>query len=393
METLAVAGVAAVDARAAGADQVRPLRVLVVMPLGTALGGGELMLRQLLVHGRGRGIDWIVVFLRDGPMVAEMRALGLDVHVIEASRFRNVPARLRAIARVARLARESGADLVLGWMVAGQLTAGAAALVAGTPCVWFQVGTPRPDWLDRLATLLPARGVLVLSRGVADAQSKVWPRRRQWLVYPGASLDAFDPSKLAAPAGMRTTLGIPPDGPLVGMVGRLQRWKGMHVFVAAIARVRAARPDVRAVIVGAPHETEPRYADELRSQVRALGLDGVVIFAGFQRNVAEWMQAMDVFVHASDREPFGIVVLEAMALGKPVIAGAEGGPGEVITDGENGLLVRFGDDQSLADAILRYLGDDAFAARVGAAARTRAAAFDDRTYAENVIAALGEAVS
>ena len=63
------------------------------------------------------------------------------------------------------------------------------------------------------------------------------------------------------------------------MVGRLQRWKGMHVFIAAMARVHKLRPEVRAVIVGGPHETEPRYADELRAQVSALDLDGVVIFA------------------------------------------------------------------------------------------------------------------
>jgi hypothetical protein len=375
------------------AGTMKPLRVLVVMPLGTALGGGEVMLRQLLVHGRGAGVEWIVVFLRDGPMVAEMRALGLDVRVIEAGRFRNVPARLRAVGRIARLAQSSGADLVLGWMVAGQLTAGAAALLAGVPCVWFQVGTPRPDWLDRVATLLPARGMLVLSKAAGAAQARVWPRRKQWLVYPGASLDAFDPAKLPAPAAARSKLGIEGGGPLVGMVGRLQRWKGMHVFIAAMAQVHAQRPDARAVIVGAPHETEPWYADELRAQAHALGLDGVLTFAGFQSNIPGWMQAMDVFVHASDCEPFGIVVIEAMALGKPVIAGDGGGPAEIVTDGRDGLLVPYGDERSLAQAIMRYLDDHALAARLGAAARVRAAVFDDRTYAANVIAALRESVS
>lgn len=372
---------------------MKPLRVLVVMPLGAALGGGEQMLRQLLVHGRGQGVEWIVVFLREGPLVAEMRALGLDVRVIDAGRFRNLPARLSAIRHIAKVARSAGADLVLGWMVAGQLTAGPAALLAGIPSIWFQVGTPRPDWLDRIATLLPARGVLVLSRAAGAAQARVWPRRKQWLVYPGASLDAFDPARLAAPAAMRSKLGLTEQGPLIGMVGRLQRWKGMHVFIAAMARVHTLRRNARAVIVGAPHETEPAYAEALRAQASALGLDGVLTFAGFQSNVPEWMQAMDVFVHASDHEPFGIVVIEAMALGKPVIAGSAGGPAEVITNDADGVLVPFGDDESLARAILRYLDDPELAARIGAAARIRAAVFDDRTYAAQVIAALRESVS
>ena len=240
------------------------------MPLGTALGGGELMLRQLLTHGRGQGVAWTVVFLRDGPMVAEMRALGHEVHLVEAGRFRNIVARVRAAFAIARIVRASKSDLVLGWMVAGQLAAGVAAMIANAPCVWFQVGTPRPDWLDRVATLLPARGVLVLSRAAATAQDRVRPRRKHWLVYPGADLSAFDPARLPSPASERATLGLPAAGPLIGMVGRLQRWKGMHVFVAAMARVREARPDARAVIVGAPHETEPEYAAELQKQVAEL---------------------------------------------------------------------------------------------------------------------------
>ena len=371
---------------------MKPLRVLAVMPLGTALGGSEQSFRQLLIHGRGQGVEWTVVFLRDGPLVTEMRSLGVTVHVVDAGRIRNVPARLLAVGRIARFARACGADVVLGWLAAGQIMAGAAALLAGIPSMWFQAGTPRPDWLDRLATLLPARGVIVVSRDAGEAQARVWPRRRQTVVYPGASLDAFDPAQLPAVATTRSQLGLPAAGALIGMVGRLQRWKGMHVFIAAMARVHRARPDARAVIVGGPHETEPRYPGELSAQARALGLGEVITFAGFQSNVPEWMQAMDVFVHASDREPFGIVVIEAMALGKPVIAGSSGGPAEIITGGVDGLLVPFGDDESLAGAILRYLDDPAFAARVGAAARGRAAAFDDRTYAANIIAALRESV-
>lgn len=372
---------------------MKALRVLVVMPLATPRGGAEINFRQLLLHGRGRGVEWIVVFLRDGPMVAEARALGLDVRVVPAGRFRNIATRIGAIRRIARLATSQKADLVFGWMVAGQLTAGAAALLAGKPCVWFQAGTPRPDWLDRVSTLLPARGVIVVSRAAAAAQARVWPVRRQWLVYPGASLGAFDPSRLPSPAAMRAKLGLPLDGPLIGMTGRLQRLKGMHVFIAAMARLRASREKVYGVIVGGAHETEPQYGAELRAQVRALHLEGAITLAGFQSNVAEWVQAMDVFVHASDQhEAFGIVVVEAMALGKPVVATAAGGPAEIITDGEDGLLTPYGDTESLARAVTRYLDDRALAARLGAAARVRAAVFDDRTFADNIIAALRESV-
>ena len=382
-----------------------PIRVLVVMPLATALGGGEEMLRQLLRNSRkleagsrkaeagSREVEWTVVFLRAGPMVEEARALGHDAHVIEAGRFREVGRRLRAVRRIAELAHERGVDLVLGWMVAGQVMAGAAAWLARMPCAWYQVGTPRPDWLDRVGTLLPARGVLVLSRTGAEGQARVWPRRRQWLVHPGVALDAFDPARLPSPRDARRALGLEPDRPLVGMVTRLQRWKGVHVFVEALAALRRERSDVRGVVVGGAHETEPAYPAELDAQVRALGLEDVIRFAGHQSPVGPWMQAMDVVVHASDREPFGIVLIEAMALGKPVVAGAEGGPAEIITDGVNGLLAPYGDATALARSIGRYLDDPGFAARVGAAARARAPEFSDRAYAAKVVAALREIVA
>src|SRR5437762_415618 len=115
------------------------------MPLGHALGGGEEMLRQLLREGRGIGVEWTAVFLRPGPLVAEVRALGIACHVVEAGRFRDLFKRISAIRKVARLATLTNADLCLGWMVAGQATAGFAAVIAGVPGAWYQVGTPRPD--------------------------------------------------------------------------------------------------------------------------------------------------------------------------------------------------------------------------------------------------------
>ena len=161
----------------------------------------------------------------------------------------------------------------------------------------------------------------------------------------------------------------------------------------AAGAILVGHPDVHAVIVGGPHETEPRYPAELQARVQALGIGRAVTFAGFQSNIPEWMQAMDIVVHASDREPFGIVVIEAMALGKPVVAGAEGGPSETITPGVDGLLSSYGDAAALAAAVLRYLNNPSFAEQVGAAARKRAQLFDDRQYAAHVIAALQESVA
>jgi glycosyltransferase involved in cell wall biosynthesis len=367
------------------------MTVVVVMPLAEQRGGAESSLRQLVLHGRGHEVRWVVVLLEDGPMMGELRDLGATVVVVQAGRLRHAHRFIVTIARIARIARRERAALILGWMSKGHVYGGPAALIAQLPAAWCQLGTPeRRDRLARLATLLPARGIITVSRAAASAQAAIWPARPQRLVYPGAELDQFDASRLPTPAALRRALGLPSDARLIGMVGRLQRWKGIHVLVDAMALLRKSHSDIHCVIVGGTHDLEPEYLGEVERQVAALGLAPHVTFAGFQANVPDWMHAMDIVVHAADNEPFGIVVIEAMALGKAVIAGAEGGPCEIITHGVDGLLVPYGDSAALAESLRICLVDPAFAARLGDAARRRARDFSASRYAENVIAALRE---
>ena len=225
------------------------LRVLVVMPLGEQLGGGEMMFRQLMEHGRGQGIEWIAVFTKDGPMVEETRGFGVETHLIAAGRIRAVGRRIGAIRRIAALARERQVSLVFGWMVSSQLLAGPAAWLADIPAAWYQVGLPSPDWMDRFATFCRARGIVVLSKDVAAAQARVRPLRPLHLVYPGASLEKFETVRAQGPATLRARFRLPATGPLIGIVGRLQRWKGMHTLIAAMPVVRARHPDAHLVIV------------------------------------------------------------------------------------------------------------------------------------------------
>jgi glycosyltransferase involved in cell wall biosynthesis len=275
-------------------------------------------------------------------------------------------------------------------MPKGHLYAGPAAILARRPAVWNQLGTPtRSGWLDRIATALPAAGVIVLSRAGMEAQTRLWPRRQVQLVYPGTELDEFDPDRLPDRASARSKLQLPPDAPLIGIVGRLQRWKGMHLVIEAMPRILAAHPSAQLVVVGGAHSLEPNYEHELRDLIASLGIGDHVRPVGLQRNVAEWMQAMDVIVMASYGEPFGIVVIEAMALGKPVVASDTGGPTEIITNGVDGLIFKTGDAASLADTLLQVLGDPKLARQIGRNAHLRARAFSAQTYAAAAVEAAG----
>lgn len=152
----------------------------------------------------------------------------------------------------------------------------------------------------------------------------------------------------------------------VGIVAMFMNWKGIDVFIRAMKMVKDACPDARGFVVGdcLPGDTE--YKEFLFELTRELNVGDVVHFTGFRKDVHDVFSSLDVVVHASTSpEPFGRVIIEAMALGKPVIATALGGPLEIIENGHNGFLIKPGDPVSLAEAIITLVSDEKERLRIG----------------------------
>jgi glycosyltransferase involved in cell wall biosynthesis len=363
-------------------------RVAIVMPLATQLGGAEISLLHLLMSGQSRSVNWLVIFLQDGPMVDQVRRLEIRVTVIPAGRMRQAHRTVLTLVRLVMCLRRERIDLVIGWMAKAHLYASLPAWLLRIPTVWYNVGlSSRFSWIDRWATRLPANAILANSKATSDSQASLRPIRPVTVVYPGVELDRFNSDSLPSVRQVRERLGLGSDGPVIGTVGRLQRWKGMHLVIEAMPSLLKDFPTAQCVIVGGRHSLEPDYERFLHERIRALSLDDQVQIVGQQANVQEWMQAMDVFVHAASAEPFGIVIIEAMALGKPVISTSSGGPLEIIEDGVNGLVLPSATPQELAWGIKQYLDDRAFAARIGEAAKVRAHQFSTERYADELLAA------
>jgi glycosyltransferase involved in cell wall biosynthesis len=369
------------------------MKVGIVMPLAEQRGGGEQTLLDLIQHGRNLDIDWDVIFLENGSMVDRLNALGVSVAVFPSGRLREPHRFMQTISEIATYARDKQLDLLIGWMWKAHLYSGLAASRAGLPSLWYQQELPDDkNLLKRIANLIPARGVITLTKDGQKAQENVYPHRRTQQVYPGVNIDRFNREVLPTQMAARQQLDLPLDVPLIGIVGRMQRWKGIHTLIEAMPTILQRFPDARCAIVGGKHDLEPDYCDFLTAKISELHLENRTILAGLQQNVPVWMQAMDIIVHASDNEPFGIVVVEAMALGKPVVAGAAGGPTEIITPEVDGLLAPYEHSAELAAAILRCLEDRDFAQQLGAAAYLRAQQFSTQRYARNFIGAIHDLV-
>jgi glycosyltransferase involved in cell wall biosynthesis len=159
------------------------------------------------------------------------------------------------------------------------------------------------------------------------------------------------------------------------MVGTFARWKGHGVLLHALARLPRATA-FRAFVIGAPvYETDAsQYSQEaLAAEVDRLGLAGRVGFCGFVDRPERALRALDIVVHASTSpEPFGLVIVEAMACGRAVIASAAGGAAEIIETEQNALGCAPGDVDALAAHLMRLIDDAPLRARLGEGGRATA---------------------
>ena len=177
---------------------------------------------------------------------------------------------------------------------------------------------------------------------------------------------------------VREEFGVTGVQPFIGMVGNIKEWKGQEIVVKAAGILKKIYPDIKCLLVGdcSNLKGDLRYMEGLRNRVKKEEVSKNVIFTGYRRDTLDIMSALDIVLHASiEPEPFGRVVLEAMVLGKPVIATNFGGPAEIIQDGDSGLLVPPGNAYILAEATHCLLENPRERARIAKAGKARVAQF------------------
>ena len=174
------------------------------------------------------------------------------------------------------------------------------------------------------------------------------------------------PTRKASLDGLRAEFGLTPEDIVIGTVGRLQQQKGLDLLLAAAPSVLAACPNVRFMIVGGGD-----LESQLRSQAASSGVDGRVIFTGWRSDAVDLMQLFDCFVSTSNFEGLPMVLLEAMAAGKPIVATSVGGVPEVIEHDFNGFTLPTRDPRALTDALVGLVNTPTTLRRLAANSRAR----------------------
>ncbi len=277
----------------------------------------------------------------------------------------------RARALLPVLRRERPDVVHAGNCLKSNLDAVLAARWAGIPCVVHEKGFGRYTVTERILARTVTACICMTDDVRAHLERERVHMPHTVVVYDGIDLGGFRPSR--TPPAVRPQLGLAECEPLIGMTSNVSPWKGQDVLVRAVAELVGEFPRLGCLVVGGIVRGAEEFAGTIEAFVKSRGLERHVRLTGARSDIPDVVGALDVLVHASiQAEPFGRVLIEAMALGRPVVATAGGGVPEIVVHGETGLLVPPGDTAGMAAALRILLADPALRARLGAAGARRA---------------------
>lgn len=363
------------------------MNVLFVHQAAELYGSDRVLLALVEWLARHGQVHPIVVVPCEGPLIAEFQRIGVEVHVRTLAKVQRSAFTPGGLVRFVRQVMGSIAELdsvVAGRHIAA-VHSNTIAVVSGA--VWSRMRRVRHVWHIHEIVLRPrpvAMALAWLASCLSDKAACISEMVRQNLVNQCpriASQAVVVPNGMLMPdrgveparSQWRSEQGLDAQV-VVGLVGRINAWKGQGVLVKAAQRIVAADPatPLRFVIVGSPPPGQDELRAQLLQQISDAGLQTHVRVLDFTPDVWPVWCGMDIaVVPSTDPEPFGMVALEAMCARRPVVAAGHGGLADIVVDGETGALVRPGDDVHLANAIQLLASDAALRQSQGEAGYER----------------------
>lgn len=354
------------------------MKILFYNHTGQASGAERLLLMILARLDRER-FDPVVVCPEDGPLM-KLAAELAPVAAVESLQARftwrvdHLIGYLRSFLVVIHRFRQKvlsiKPDLIHANSIRAGLVATAATFGLKTRVVWHLHDLlphhPLSSLIRASAFLSPRTQMIAVSQAVADNFIGLFfpLKQRVRAILNGIDLEKFQPSR-AARQEIREEFQLDAAEHVIGIVGQLTPRKGQLELVRAFAQVLTQISRATLLIVGAPlFNRDEEYAALLKKTAQELGMAERVRFTGARSDVAAMMQALDLLVINSSAEPFGLVAVEAMACGTPILAAASGGIPEIIEHGRNGWLIPPGNEPALAGAVVHLISQPALTAEL-----------------------------
>ena len=359
-------------------SQVARLSVLAVSPVAEA-GGAENLLLDVLAGLQGAGVGVTLVALGNGPLCELARSRGVTVLTGPPLSFRSPRSIVGAMVAVRRAVSTACPDVVLASHPKGQVISRLATVRERSLGHVTQLYDPPRSGSPStcIAARLPGPR-LSITEETAAAYRRLNARLDPVVIRPGTDLQRLRHDALCGngdDAWVRA--GLDGAGPRVVMMGRLQRFKGPFDLLTVAAFVAQSRPDARFLIIGPDSPVEPGLRREIEAAIVNKNLSGSVAVIGRlpAADLAATVAGATVLLHPAHREPFGLAVLEALALGTPVISYATTGPAMILQHG-GGAVVPVGDVKALGDSVLRAMSNPSTLTRWSAETALTASRFD-----------------
>ena len=353
---------------------------------GIGYAGGQVALIEVLKH-LDQGRVWPVVasppesrlHLKCAELdIAWLPLPAKSIHLLDRQRgswtavFKDVTSSMYSVAYLAVMIRRHKIDVVHANTFKGALVAAIACRFSRRPLVFHDRIHVAHGVLGKAVALMADR-IVVVSQAVGS-KHRGRAARKSRLVYDGIDVDRFSPAS-EQPAGMK-----------VGFLGRITEEKGLLTLVECAGAVVTEVPDVRFLVGGEPFtRADASYLNDVKARIAALGLEDRFEFSGYVDDIRTLLAKVKVLALPSKNEGLGLAVLEAMAMGKPVVSFDIGGPRETITHGITGILIPPGDIGGFAGALASLLGDGDLARRMGEKGRERVVSdFSSRTTARRL---------
>lgn len=359
---------------------------------------------QLLLANQIRWLEQagftVHVVCSDGPYGKSLKESGMNVKTVPMLNRMNPLVNIQSVWRLYRLLRREKYDAVHVHTIAAGILGRLAARFARVPLILYTFRGfafyPGASWWVKPFNLFWERLCFSFTDFIfSQSQQNLDRAIRHGVIDPqrstvlgnGISLEEFTTSTPDCAVAIRQHLGIPEASPVVGIVCRLVKEKGVGELFQAAERITRDFPDVVFLHVGdVPPMDRSGFGKQFQEVAGKGSHSARFVFAGFQREIAKFYQAMDIFVLPSYREGMPRSIMEAMASGKPVVATDIPGCRDQVVEGETGYLVPVGDSEKLANAILKLLQDPAQARAMGEAGKRRAMKlFDERAVFERLV--------
>jgi glycosyltransferase involved in cell wall biosynthesis len=345
----------AIHAAMIAAKVVNPRRILqVITP--SHMSGAETQVCRLAKQMRARGHEMRILVKHDSPALAEMQRRLTDVEPARIGGKGNV----FAVPALVRLAKRHRAELLQSNLSTASWWCGWAEMFGGPKSIGHVHGFTSARWHRRQSHLLAVSGAVrddLVEQGI--------PAERITVLHNALSPEEFTPTRDSL--DVRAEFGADAKTPVVGTFAHLSEKKGYRELFGAMPRILKTAPTTQFWIMGTGG-----LRNELEETARAGGFLNSVRFAGFRRDSADVMNAIDVLALPSRREPCALVYVEAALLAKPIVACRAGGAPESVAEGETGILVPVNDSLAIAEAVLALLENRDVARRMGQAGRDRA---------------------